>query len=76
MVVEEVSSSEAGVVESVGWKVVVEISVVVVVVVVVDVVVGVVDVVGAVVVVVEVVVKGSFLITLSKVALEDICSPC
>ena len=69
------SSSEAGVVESVGWKVVVEISVVVDVVV--DVVVGVPDVVdGAVVVVVEVVVKGSFLITLSKVALEDICSPC
>ena len=73
MVVVEGSSSEAGVVES-GWKVVVEISVVVDVVV--DVVVGVVDVVGAVVVVVEVVVKGSFLITLSKVALEDICSPC
>ena len=72
MVVVEVSSSEVVVVES-GWKVVVEISVVVVVV---DVVVGVVDVVGAVVVVVEVVVKGSFLITLSKVALEDICSPC
>ena len=73
MVVVEVSSSEAVVVESVGWKVVVEISVVVAVV---DVVVGVLDVVGAVVVVVEVVVKGSFLITLSKVALEDICSPC
>ena len=73
VVVVEVSSSEAVVVESVGWKVVVEISVVDVVVVVV----GVLDVVdGAVVVVVEVVVKGSFLITLSKVALEDICSPC
>ena len=74
MVVVEVSSSEVVVVES-GWKVVVEISVVVEAVVK-DVVVGVVDVVGAVVVVVEVVVKGSFLITLSKVALEDICSPC
>ena len=75
MVVVEVSSSEAGVVESVGWKVVVEISVVDVVAGV-DVVVGLLDVVGAVVVVVVVVVKGSFLITLSKVALEDICSPC